>query len=626
MSKAINGLVFSMSEECGICYEEFTIAATTSCLHTVCYSCFLRNRVLCGRKSCLLCSDLIKNAIIYKKESLSQEEIQKQLNHNHRYKNYEARYISRYHAIVTTDVMGAVNLLDLPPCPVCGHHPNNKHDLQEHVRKEHELEYCRVCVANKPSFMSDQLVYNRESLRKHLAQHPQCPLCRKPQYDNDTYKDHLLTDHHRCEICREHGVNDSYWRTANELIEHHQNDHFVCTSPACKTVMVAFGTKDELLAHQVNVHPEMFTQRELEDNQMRLFCGVSPDSGPNSIKQRRPKRRDVTNLIGLSQFSLNNRIQRGEMDNRGRFNNYQNIYSHNAFRIAEDAIFEMHTKLAIKNSLETARVEQMMREQDTDQALAPTDSQSTSIQAIYDPAIELIERNKEHFNKSPSPEEDRPPALVGSMALPGPDYKQENINIYDSLPTATQATLDRLLNKKNDSQGTYSSASTVLDVNTPTPLSHAELLQRTHERFGIVVKHSKKKKAPPAPVETVEASPSMGRDYITNNNNNSDDLVQVQDLGVFYGVSKHGDSSGAFDMLNEKQQERKQEKQEKQEKPSDLIAKSFPVDTNSNAKTSVQASLELYQKASANNTNNQQRPNQICGIPVVYKKKKKSSS
>lgn len=131
----------------------------------------------------------------------------------------------------------------------------------------------------------------------------------RPQYDNDSYKDHLLTEHHRCEICREHGVSDSYWRTANDLIEHHHNDHYVCTAPACKTVMVAFGTKDELLAHQVSTHPELFTQRELEDTQMRLFCGAAPDTSSNPTRQRKPKRRDVTSLIGLAQFSLNNRLK-----------------------------------------------------------------------------------------------------------------------------------------------------------------------------------------------------------------------------------------------------------------------------------------------------------------------------
>lgn len=620
-----------MSEECGICYEEFIVAATTDCLHTVCYSCFLRNRVLCGRKSCLLCSNPIKNAIIYKKGALTLEEIQQHLTHNGRRKSFDVRYIPRYHAIVTADVMSEVNLLDLPPCPICGHHPNNKYDLQEHVRKEHKVEYCRVCIANKPSFMSDQLTYSCDELRRHLAQHPQCPLCRKPQYDSDMYKDHLLADHHRCEICREHGVNDSYWRTANDLIEHHSNDHYVCTSSACRNVMVAFGTKDELLAHQVSAHPELFTQRELEDIQLRLFSGLTSNNNSNPMKQRKQKRRDVTSLIGLNHFSLSNRIQRGEVDTRRRLNNY------NTSRIAEDAIFEMHTKLAIKNSLETAKLEQLMREQDTAQTSSLSSSLNkqlnSSIQSIYDPAIELLERHKESFNEPSCPEQDRPPVLVGSMALPGPSYMTENANISnDSLPTATQATLDRFLNKTKDKQNDYSSVSTIFNTNTPTPLSQAELLKRTHERLGVVVKPSKKKKVPHPSTEITEMSSyTQGANNIHEISNTAiintvtnDDFVQVQDLGAFYGVTKQSGSLGDFDSHSKEQPNH-------QEKHNNSVVNIFPVDTNTNVKTSVQASLELYQKAPTNNTtisntNNQQRPNQINGIPVVYKKKKKANN
>ncbi|EFO64354.1 Zinc finger domain-containing protein [Giardia lamblia P15] len=617
-----------MTEECGICYEEFTVAATTNCLHTVCYSCFLRNRVLCGRKACLLCSDVIKNAIIYKKGSLSLDAIQKQLRHDHRYKAFEARYISRYHAIVTADVMSEVNLLDLPPCPICSHHPTNKHDLQEHVRKEHEVEYCRVCIANKPSFMSDQLTYDRDALRKHMTHHPLCPLCKRPQYDNDSYKDHLLTEHHRCEICREHGVSDSYWRTANDLIEHHHSDHYVCTAPACKTVMVAFGTKDELLAHQVSTHPELFTQKELEDTQMRLFCGVKPDTSSNLTRQRKPKRRDVTNLISLTRFSLNNRIQNGEVDCRKRPNSYANTYNSHTSTIAEDAIFEMHTKLAIKNSLETARLESLMREPDTDQTISLADPQlalnpaSESTQSIYDPAIELIERHKEQLSTISDLEPSRLPVLVAPMALPGPEYKQEQAGIHDSTPpTATQATLDRFLNKKKDAQNSSSSVSTIFDTNTPTPLSRAELLQRTHERLGIVYKPAKKKKVRPA--DTVEESLfTDGKDA-----GHSDDPVQVQDLGLFYGAPTHlGTQKVVPEIANKEQQ---QQQRQQQQQPIDSGTVRFPVDTSTSAKTSVQASLELYQRAATSNTsdsNTQPRIDQICGIPVIYKKKKKSQS
>ncbi|KWX13407.1 Serine/threonine protein kinase/ Zinc finger domain-containing protein [Giardia duodenalis assemblage B] len=603
-----------MSDECGICYEEFTVAATTNCLHTVCYSCFLRNRVLCGRKACLLCSDTIKNAIIYRKGSLDIDAIQKQLHHEHRYKNLEARYISRYHAIVTTDVMSEVNLLDLPPCPICGHHPNNKRDLQDHVRQEHDVEYCRVCIANKPSFMSDQLTYGRDALREHMACHPLCPLCKKPQYDNDSYKDHLLTEHHRCEICREHGVSDSYWRTANDLIEHHHNDHYVCTAPACKNVMVAFGTKDELLAHQVSSHPEIFTQRELEDVQMRLFCGTVSDSNSTSTRQRKPKKRDVTSLIGLTQFSLNNRIQRGELSTEGRFNNHYNPYNNHASAIAEDAVFEMHTKIAIRNSLETARLEKLLRDSDQDQIAGLTDNPP-----VYDPAIDLIERNKEQFSKVSTNEPDFQPVLVASMALPSPDYKQEQTNIYDAPPTATQATLDRLFNKTKDNRSDYSSIPTVFDTGTPTPLSHVELLKRTHERLGVVYKPSKKKKMPPT--KAIEALPSTNETSTVHN----DDPIQVNDLGSFHGCSAQVSAQLSSQVSSQSTVNRAMHVQQP-EKFDDASSKSYPVDTTTTEKTSVQASLELYQVAAASNSNTNSSINQICGIPVVYKKKKKSQN
>lgn len=129
-------------------------------------------------------------------------------------------------------------------------------------------------------------------------------------------------------------------------------------------------------------------------------------------------------------------------------------------------------------------------------------------------------------------------------------------------------------------------------------------------------KPAKKKKVHPA--EVVEAPPSTdGKDA-----EHSNDLVQVQDLGLFYGTPTPADTQKLIpEIANQKQQQ--------QQQPIDSGAMRFPVDTGTNSKTSVQASLELYQRAAASNTNsssNQPRLDQICGIPVVYKKEKKSQN
>lgn len=68
-------------------------------------------------------------------------------------------------------------------CPICIEHQRwpfkTFQQLKDHMRKEHELYYCDLCVANLKIFTFERKCYNRSELAQHR---------RKGDTDNTSHK------------------------------------------------------------------------------------------------------------------------------------------------------------------------------------------------------------------------------------------------------------------------------------------------------------------------------------------------------------------------------------------------------------------------------------------------------
>ncbi|TNJ28504.1 Zinc finger domain-containing protein [Giardia muris] len=451
---------------CIICADDYDVGATHPCLHTTCYKCYLINRLSCQRDKCLHCSEPITVTLIYPLAMFSESSLRELVISDRSRRQAGFTFISRYKAHIHSSVMHNVNLFDIPPCPLCSVELGSKGLLKEHMRTEHGKHYCPTCLDSKPCFLQDQPLYSKLELIEHKALHPVCPLCQKSQYDRDAYNDHMLMLHHRCELCRAGGIADSFWLDKAALVEHMSTDHYACDHPTCRDVLIAFATKDELLQHQVEHHPTMFTQQELEQHQLRLFKG----------KAR--KRRDVTQEVMLARFSISNRAA--------------DLHEAHTFRrraghtpaVDDDVLFQMHMKLAIANSLKTAKEEARARSID---AISPTEE--------YNPATELLMRHRE-ADSITSP-------ITPVEPLPTAAYQTPSSLSVDK-PTSIQATLQHILTPSHPPPPQRPGVS--------IPLTRTQLEERLAANLGVKIRIKKKPKTQSHEEETTQPAIEKPKD------------------------------------------------------------------------------------------------------------------
>ena len=80
-------------------------------------------------------------------------------------------------------------------CPLCKEVSRNVDELRRHVRKNHDKQYCDICLKNLKIFPQEFVVYTRSDLVTHRKTgdvnnrsykgHPQCDFCNERYFDND---------------------------------------------------------------------------------------------------------------------------------------------------------------------------------------------------------------------------------------------------------------------------------------------------------------------------------------------------------------------------------------------------------------------------------------------------------
>uniref|UniRef100_M4BGM0 R3H domain-containing protein n=1 Tax=Hyaloperonospora arabidopsidis (strain Emoy2) TaxID=559515 RepID=M4BGM0_HYAAE len=104
--------------------------------------------------------------------------------------------------------------------------------LKEHLRRDHGVEFCELCLTHQSFFIQEQEVFTKGALKGHnigrsqggLAGqkhantgkdfHPMCQFCRKRFYGDKELYEHLERDHFKCHICK---VENEYFRNYLEM-------------------------------------------------------------------------------------------------------------------------------------------------------------------------------------------------------------------------------------------------------------------------------------------------------------------------------------------------------------------------------------------------------------------------
>ena len=132
--------------------------------------------------------------------------------------------------------------------------------LKTHLRMEHGMTLCDLCVDNKRNFVYNLPRFTPAGLKKHENDkqegHPLCEFCRpKRFYDIVKLHEHLNKEHYKCHICDKQGKPNQFFKDYAQLEKHFDRDHFLCHDAQCLAArFVVFENEIDLRAHEQSVH------------------------------------------------------------------------------------------------------------------------------------------------------------------------------------------------------------------------------------------------------------------------------------------------------------------------------------------------------------------------------------
>ncbi|KAJ8883750.1 hypothetical protein PR048_015604 [Dryococelus australis] len=221
-------------ETCVVCFKNVTIFSVGECDHAVCYECSTRMRVLCRQNECPICRQDMPKVMFIKKVRPFKDLT------NHTYpmdKKFKICFES-------SDIQASYDKLLEHVCTICRNRPAFRtfQNLKDHMRKEHELQYCDLCVANLNIFTAERRCYTRPELALHRRKgdpddrshkgHPMCEFCQQRYMDNDELFRHLRRDHLFCHFCDADGYH-RFYSTAATLHHDSLKTFLLCQQCPC---------------------------------------------------------------------------------------------------------------------------------------------------------------------------------------------------------------------------------------------------------------------------------------------------------------------------------------------------------------------------------------------------------
>jgi len=265
-------------DHCVVCLNRAHIFAVGRCNHTICNECSTRLRILCDQKECPICrQDMPK--VIHMAKKRRYEEVE-----NEPYEIDKKYQICFENATVKK----AFKRLLQHRCPECFITNEKTGEVEEkifvqfkqldsHVRREHELFYCDICVEHLKIFTHERKIYSRANLALHRRKgdpddtshkgHPMCEFCNARFLDNDELFRHLRRDHFFCHFCDADG-SQVYYENYPELQDHFREDHFLCEEGSCKDEKFtsAFRSEIDLKAHISDRHSGVMSKAAAKQN------------------------------------------------------------------------------------------------------------------------------------------------------------------------------------------------------------------------------------------------------------------------------------------------------------------------------------------------------------------------
>ncbi|KAJ8953918.1 hypothetical protein NQ318_019158 [Aromia moschata] len=297
---------------CVVCFKNVEIYSIGLCDHPVCFECSTRMRVLCRQNECPMCRQDMPKVIFTKKiEPFSM------LFPRFERSNLQDRKFGLF--FCTSEIQKAYYKLLEHRCQICEETDRKWpfktfQQLKDHMRREHELFFCDICVENLKIFSFERRCYTRQELGHHRRKgdpdntshrgHPLCEFCDTRYMDSDELFRHLRRNHLFCHFCDADGKHQ-YYNNMDDLRRHFRDEHYLCEEGECKTSpMTAVFRTDIDLKGLMKIPPKVRTIWSPEDQAEAMMgirgCASSARSSPavtittNSSSARSSRAPEVT--------------------------------------------------------------------------------------------------------------------------------------------------------------------------------------------------------------------------------------------------------------------------------------------------------------------------------------------
>jgi len=255
---------------CSVCHDPYDVYAIGPCDHVVCYRCSTRMRVLCEQNECPICRSLMPQvAFICDKKPFKDISLRGCIP-NRKYKIF----------FQTEEVEDKfLDLLEFH-CKLCRNRPSDKsfNQLQTHMRREHQLFACELCVNTLKIFPYERKFYSRKDLALHrrvgdeddksYKGHPLCEFCDQRFNDKDDLWKHLRKDHFYCHFC-DQDCSNTYYDQYPDLMKHFEDHHYLCDEGECGASSCrfthAFVSDIDLKAHKAKSHNKNMSKAQIRD-------------------------------------------------------------------------------------------------------------------------------------------------------------------------------------------------------------------------------------------------------------------------------------------------------------------------------------------------------------------------
>jgi len=268
----------SEPETCHLCLSPLRVMSVGECNHPVCLACSTRMRVLCQKNECALCRRDLQKVVITQSRAVFSELENKVL------------LADRKNRICfeTEELQSQYRDLLSHQCPLCPPARRFKTfaQLDRHVRRDHHLYYCQLCLPNTNLFTAERELYTRSDLASHRRRdHPECKFCGDRYFEEEELFKHCRREHFFCHICEASGLQNIF-ADYSDLRKHFGKDHYPCTDPACEEQkFVVFKNEIDWKAHQVSTHGASHRNLDLTFNCRR---GRKFNPEEKIIQERRP--------------------------------------------------------------------------------------------------------------------------------------------------------------------------------------------------------------------------------------------------------------------------------------------------------------------------------------------------